>query len=201
MRLTNHNRQSIRLAGFNYSQPGVYFITLVAHTRENLFGEIKNGGMRLNEYGEIVKKTWNDLPNHVGNIALDEFTIMPNHVHGIIMIVGAGSKPAHAGPVKRAGFEPPLTVTKKKHALPEIIRQYKTFSARRINQIRKTPGQTIWQRNYYEHVVRDENDLFGIRKYVRDNPVNWESDEENAVNASPRYVAMPNPQRRHFLVS
>jgi len=132
-----------------------------------------------------VKLTWLDLVQHNHNIELDEFIVMPNHFHGIIMIVGAGSKPAlkrdgldnincHLDRLNdRAGLEPAPTG----HGLSEIVRQFKTFSAKRINQINNTRGTRLWQRNFYEHVIRDEEDLDLIRKYIVGNPAGWEDDE------------------------
>jgi REP element-mobilizing transposase RayT len=125
--------------------------------------------MALNEFGEIVQYTWDDLPNHIAGIELDAFVIMPNHVHGIIVITGAGLEQKD-----RAGLEPAPTGTR---ILPEIVRQLKTFSARRINKKRGTPGLPVWQRNYYEHIIRDEEDLTRIREYIVNNPVNWQTDE------------------------
>jgi len=179
-----HRRRSIRLKDYDYSQEGAYFVTICAWKKENSFGAIRNGEMLLNDYGVIVIKCWDDLPNHYQHAQLDEFVIMPNHVHGIIVLnVGAGLKPAlfdkpalfHA---QRAGFKPAPT---KQHGLPEIVRAFKTFSSRRINDIRNTAGVPLWQRNYYEHVIRDEKKLNSIREYIRCNPLKWEEDEENPV--------------------
>jgi len=182
-----HHRRSIRLKGYDYSQAGAYFITICAHNRECLFGEIVTVGagsepapttaptpptahMRLNEYGKIVEYTWNDLVNHVAGIELREFVVMPNHIHGIIIIVdnvvGAGSV--------GAGSEPAPTKT---HALPEIVRQLKTFSARRINEKRGTPGVPVWQRNYWEHIIRNEKSHNDIAAYIVNNPAKWEMDK------------------------
>ncbi|MBC7234050.1 MAG: transposase [Chloroflexi bacterium] len=190
-------RRSIRLKGYDYSQSGAYFVTICVQDRTCLFGEVINGEMRLNEWGQVVQAAWQDLPNHLSHVQLDEFVVMPNHVHGIIMItddadhVGAGSKPtlrAGSKPTPRAGLEPAPTTTttvctdadtRKRHGLPEIVRQFKTFSARRINECRHTPGSPVWQRNYYEHVIRDEEDLQRIRQYIVDNPANWAKDEDN----------------------
>lgn len=159
-----HNRRSIRLKGYDYSHPGAYFITICVKNRECIFGEIVDGSMVLNNVGEIVEKCWNDLPDHYMNIILDSHVIMPNHFHGIIVIddvplVWAGLKPAHT------------------RGLPEFVRALKTFSARRINKSRQTTGIPVWQRNYYEHIIRDEAELNGIRQYISDNPKNWESDD------------------------
>ncbi len=160
-----HHRRSIRLKGYDYTRPGAYFVTICSQNRECLFGQIVNGEMRLNEFGEIVARTWYDLPNHVANVQLDAFVVMPNHVHAVIVItaVGAGSERADSNSA-------PIP---KRHALPEIVRQLKTFSARRINQRRGTPGTTVWQRNYYEHIVRNDGELNRIRKYIANNPLHW----------------------------
>jgi REP element-mobilizing transposase RayT len=232
-----HHRRSIRLKGYDYTQPGAYFITICTHGRECLFGEIIDGEMHLNEAGQIVVQTWQDLPNHVPNVQLDAFVIMPNHVHGIIIIteraggigagfkpacrtmgpcsaadfgsiagpgsVGAGSEPAPtiitttpgsaagSGPVG-AGLEPaPTAPTRSSYGLPEIIRQFKTFSARRIKELRGTPGTPVWQRNYYEHTIRNESSLNRIRQYIAENPVRWDADQENPQR--------PHHARRHSL--
>lgn len=191
-----HHRRSIRLKGYDYSQPGAYFITIVTQDRACLFGAVMDGEMRLNEWGEIVMRTWRYLPNHVPNIQLDAFVIMPNHVHGIIIItdpanapaaVGAGSEPAPAQPQPAPAQPAPDQsiasisggIAAKRYGLPEIMRQFKTFSARRINEQRGTPGLPIWQRNYYEHIIRNEQSLNRIRQYIADNPQRWAFDQEN----------------------
>ncbi len=170
-------RKNIRLKGYDYSREGCYFITIVTKDRAPLFGKIVDGEMVLNELGEIVQITWNDLVNHNKNIGLDEFIIMPNHIHGIIMIfdpVGAGSKPAQA---IGAGCEPAPT---RHTPLSEIVRQFKTFSARRINQIRNTPGIPVWQRNYYDHVIGTDREYERITEYIAENPSNWLTDKERS---------------------
>jgi len=126
--------------------------------------------MLLNEFGQIVTKCWYDLTNHYAEITLDAFIVMPNHIHCIIVInndVGAGFKPAP---------------TDKRHGLSEIVRAFKAFSSRYINQIRNTPGIPVWQRNYYEHVIRTEKELDQIREYIVNNPIQWELDIENPQN-------------------
>jgi REP element-mobilizing transposase RayT/thiol-disulfide isomerase/thioredoxin len=187
------NRKSIRLKDYDYTQEGAYYVTACVNGRECIFGDVDEGKMVLNEYGKIAEITWLDLINHNHNIELDEFIVMPNHIHGIIVItgkydVGAGSKPAlKSVPSEnidknkiidgklnnRAGLEPaPIG-----HGLSEIIRQFKTFSAKRINQMNNTPGKCLWQRNFYEHVIRDEHGIARIREYIVNNPAQWEEDE------------------------
>jgi len=156
----------------------MYFVTICTQNKECLFGEIKNGEMILNEYGEIIKFTWFDLINHNICVLLDSFVVMPNHIHGIIVIndkifVGAGSKPAliKINQLARAGLEPAPT------KLSEIVRQFKTFSAKRINKLRNTPGLSVWQRDYYEHIIRNDRSLEKICDYIINNPCRWNHDE------------------------
>ena len=173
-----HHRRSIRLQGYDYSQSGAYYVTIVAHRRECLFGEIVPVGadlksaptaptMQLNEYGKIVERAWFDLPNHYPHIELGTFCIMPNHVHAVIIIVGAGVG---------AGLRPAPT---ERHPLSEIVRAFKSFSARRINELRKTQGIPVWQRNYYEHIIRNTEEHNRIHLYIEANPANWLEDNEN----------------------
>ncbi|WP_169239716.1 transposase [Candidatus Roseilinea sp. NK_OTU-006] len=175
-----HHRRSIRLKGYDYSQAGAYFVNIVTQARACLFGDVVAGEMRLNDFGQVVHGVWNNLPNHYAGVELDAFVVMPNHVHGIVVIVGAGFKPA-----------PTTTTAPTQHGLPEIIRGFKTFSARRINELRGTPGVPVWQRNYYEHIIRDDESLNRIREYIANNPSQWAADRENpdvvrATYASPR---------------
>ena len=166
-----HNRRSIRIPGYDYSQPGAYFVTIVTYQRECLFGNVIDGEMRLNENGKIVDHAWHDLPNHYPNLELGTYIIMPNHFHGIIILndtVGAGLRPAPTKPQKR-------------HGLPEIVRALKSFSARRINERLKSPGTPIWQRNYYDHIIQNDREWNNIHLYIESNPLNWATDEENPI--------------------
>lgn len=174
-------RKHIRLSGYDYSAEGGYFVTVVTHGREPLFGEVVDGEVVLSEFGKIVENTWLDLVNHNGNIGLDEFVVMPNHIHGIIMIfepVGAGS-PAPTGDAVGAD-EPAPT---RNVSLSEIVRQLKTFSARRINTLRGTPGTPVWQRNYYDHIIRSDREYEEIAAYIANNPSNWLTDTERLPEA------------------
>ncbi len=193
----NHKRKSIRLSGYDYAQAGAYFVTICCQDREELLGEIVNGEMVLNEFGNMVLFSWNDLVNHVAGIELDEFVIMPNHVHGIVVIVGdgslgaglepaltvgAGSEPAptgnvgHTGTIARPAPARTDADRAKRQPLSEIVRQFKTFSARRINEKRGTPGIRVWQRNYWEHIIRNDEDYGNISAYILNNPGQWELD-------------------------
>ncbi|MEJ5299358.1 MAG: transposase [Thermodesulforhabdaceae bacterium] len=175
----HHHRQSIRLKNYDYTQPGAYFITLCTYERAQLFGYVDNGAMVLNALGEIARQCWLAIPNHFPHTELDEFVIMPNHVHGIIWIVGdVGAR--HAVPLQSAvrktmeQFGQPVL-----GSIPTIVRSFKSAVTHRINQYRGTPGALVWQRNYYEHIIRTERVLNAIRQYIRDNPLRWHMDRYN----------------------
>jgi len=171
-----HRRRSIRLKHYDYSQSGAYFVTMVMKGRSCLLGDIVDGQMRLNKIGHAVQDVWENLVDHYARVELDDFVVMPNHVHGIIVIVD------HRGPVG-AGLRP--APTRKQYGLPEIVRAFKSFSARRINEMRHSPGAPIWQRNYFEHVIRSEESWNRIRQYILDNPARWAFDRENPAATAP----------------
>lgn len=175
--LKKHRRRSIRLKDYDYSQSGAYFITICTHNKEILFGEILDGEMQLNEWGNVVEDCWDEVPRHFKNVELDAFIVMPNHVHGIIII----TNDIHVG----AGFPRPYNKNISggvKHTLGQIVAYFKYQSSKRINSIRGTPGMPVWQRNYYEHIIRNERDLDEIRQYIINNPLKWELDTENPKN-------------------
>ena len=158
---TTPRRRSLRLQGYDYSQAGAYFITVCTHLRVALFGEVVENDVRLNQAGMIVKESWGNLIAHYRDIDLDAFVVMPNHVHGIIVLAdGAGTR----------------------RGIPEIVRGFKTFSARSVNELRQTRG-AVWQRGYYEHVIRDETALNRIRGYIANNPARWADDPDNISRA------------------
>lgn len=156
-----HHRRSIRVKGYDYSRAGAYFITICMHNHEPLFGRIVNANMELSIYGRIVFTRWRNLPRYYSYIELSAFTVMPNHIHGIVMI-----KSEVAG----------LT---EQRSVSEIVRGFKTFSSRRINEVRGTPGLPVWQRNYWEHIIRDEDSFRRIHDYIITNPLRWHLDREN----------------------
>jgi putative transposase len=173
-----HNRRSIRLKGYDYSKSGAYFVTLCTRNRACLFGDIVEGEMRLNQFGRVVADEWGSSSVIRQAIASDLFVVMPNHVHGILVAdtipVGAiRESPLH---------EPPERMTmqqRRNMALSKWIGRFKMISAKRINQLRGTPGVPVWQRNYYEHIVRDEDDMGRIREYIAHNPARWAHDTEH----------------------
>ena len=185
------SRRSIRLGGYDYSYPGAYFVTVCAARRGILFGWISDGRVVENANARIVRDCWLDLPNHYPHVSLDTFVVMPDHVHGIIVLldthrVGDVRKDdVRAGLKGRAGLKPAPTDGDAvedggvRHGLPEIVRALKTYSARRINATRGTSGASVWQRGYYERIVRNERELNLTRKYIASNPRNWRTDREH----------------------
>lgn len=172
-----HHRQSIRLKGYDYTQTGAYFVTICTYQRNCLFGEIVDGEMRLNINGEIAKGSWLSITRHFPNVELDEFVIMPNHLHGIIIIVENESRQDFS----QSSFHFKINGTQSQ-SLAAIIQNYKSVSSRKINQIYKAKGNGIWQGNYYEHIIRNQETLNNIRQYILSNPINWQKDQENPLN-------------------
>jgi len=178
-----HHRRSLRLPGHDYASSGAYFVTLVTYERVCWFGEVADAGVNcqvmLSEYGRIAREEWFCTAQRRPNVILheDEFVVMPNHVHGIIWImedeVGAQRRCAPT----MHDHNPSLYVAPG--SLGAIVRAYKSAVARRINALRKTPGAPMWQRNYYEHIVRSEKELALIQEYIAHNPSRWHEDWEN----------------------
>jgi len=161
-----HRRRSIRMPGYDYSRPGAYYVTVCTHGRELWFGEVVEREVRLSPAGRIVESVWQSLPQRFTGLALDSFVVMPNHIHGVLMFVRA----QFTAPV-------PLNDSKQTPNLGEIVRTMKAASTSRI----RATGETGfgWQRNYYEHVIRNEAELRRIRAYVAANALRWHEDPEN----------------------
>lgn len=178
--LDGNQRKSTRLRGYDYTQAGAYFITICTHTRECLLGEVVNDEMRPNEYGNIVRFQWNEIPVHFSDVGTASFVVMPNHIHGIIVLTdacrGGVTPPNRVTTLDKTGTEP---VPLRKRTLGQIVAYFKYQTTKSINQIRSTPGAHVWQRNYYEHVIRNQTDLEEIREYIVNNPLKWDLDREN----------------------
>ena len=187
-----HNRRSIRLKGYDYAQWGVYFVTLVTWQRVCLFGEIINGGMQLNPTGIIIQSEWQRLAFHFHNIRLDVFMVMPNHVHGTIVIESV-----------RATRHPPYRIPKNNQPLPDqlsdihdgsprqsprrsgpmpnslgaMVGQFKSRATKRIWSLPEMEHSPIRQRNYYEHIVRNDIEYKKNIQYIETNPLKWQEDQ------------------------
>jgi putative transposase len=159
-----HERKKQRLPRFDYSAPGAYFVTICVKNMQCRLGEICKGNMVLNEIGEIVKKQWNWLFKQYCYTQIDEFTVMPNHLHGIIHIVGNGRDSS-------------LQVSKVK-SIPELVGAFKTTSSKTIHLVGHSDFR--WQKSYYERVVRDEKELHLIREYINNNPISWELEKSDS---------------------
>jgi putative transposase len=212
-----HRRRSIRLKGYDYSQAGAYFVTIVAWQGECLFGEIAGEEMRLNHYGEIVQKWWHEIPNHFPNVELGAFVTMPNHIHGIIIIrdgrrgtvsvphnepnLNNNLSPRNDTPAveqkesmnqggaqtrgemtsQQGGETPPLRMP----MLGQIVAYFKYQSTKEMNATDRTGTITkFWQRNYYEHIIRNDHEMENIWKYIESNPSAWDEGDENASRIS-----------------
>ncbi len=181
---TVKGRRSIRLKDYNYSWPGFYFVTICVKDKDCSLGKIVEVDnfldgpiIKLTELGEIVKSTWLSALDNYRIIKLDEFIIMPNHIHGIVVISENTVGAIHVGAI----HELPLQ-NRRQMLSSKFIGKFKTNSAKEINILLNNEGQPFWQRNYYEHIIRDEISLEKIRNYIIDNPRKWYDDIENPNN-------------------
>ena len=173
--------RSIRLKGYDYSQDGAYFVTIVAQGRLCLFGEALDDAMHLNDAGKLVSDAWQWLETQYPYVALDEYVVMPNHAHGILVI--SDSREVGRGDSRIAPTGSDVGTVRK--TLGRLIGAFKAVSAKHFNLARCTVGRPLWQRNYYEHIIRSEMELDRVRSYIQNNPPNWESDSENPAAISP----------------
>jgi len=177
----NHHRRSIRLAGYNYKQSGAYFVTIVTQNRTCLLGDITAGEIVLSDTGQIAQASWNGLSSRFPVVSLDFFVVMPNHIHGIIIVgaplIAPNSTPHNNVSIFREG------AMNRAPTLGEIVRAYKAASARMIRQT--VNPDFAWQRNYYEHIIRGEESLNRIRQYILENPSRWSIDRENPEPSNP----------------
>ncbi len=167
------HRRSIRLKDRDYALPDLYFVTICAHERRCVFGCIENGSLAPSELGRLVRECWVAVPEHFPRVALQEFVIMPNHIHGVIAItplVGAQHGCALPGGATTDGVKP--------GSLGAIVRSFKAIVARRARNQLGWKGP-IWQRNYYERVLRDGKEFSDASRYIAENPMKWERDREN----------------------
>jgi len=167
-----HHRRSIRLSGYDYTQAGAYFVTVVAYQRECLFGDVMDGNVILNEFGMVVAETWQWLENQYPYVTSGTAVVMPNHFHGILIIDVGG----------RGGSRTAPTDSIKRKPLGRLIGAFKTMSTKQINVLRNSPGIHVWQRNYYERIIRDEREMDRIHRYIESNPTTWADDGENPAN-------------------
>jgi len=172
-----HHRRSVRLPGYDYAQAGAYFVTLCAHLHECLFGAVVDEQVLLTEFGQVVVEEWHRTAELRPYVRLDSYVVMPNHFHGVIWIVHDRGGTMHRAPTEEC-FGKPVA-----GSLSTIVRAFKAAATKRINRMRDTPGARVWQRNYYEHVIRTERVLNAIRQYITDNPARWTLDRYHPAPA------------------
>jgi len=173
------NRRSIRLRGYDYTRPAAYFLTLCVKNRECLFGEIAAGVMRLNEYGLIVAEKWRWMQTQFRYVQMDAYVVMPDHFHGILRIIDDHRRgDSRIAPT----IVRPMVSNGETKTLGRLVGAFKTVTTKHINIVRNTPGITVWQRNYYERIIRNDGELNRIRGYIENNPGRWTWDAENAEN-------------------
>jgi REP element-mobilizing transposase RayT len=178
-----HHRRSIRLEGYDYSRAGLYFVTICVQDRLCTFGEIAADSVALNDAGRLVASIWEALPEHYPGVGTDAFVLMPNHLHGIVIL-----EPDNAGLlITPRSVRPSFT-------LSEIVNRFKTLTTKRYSDGVKEQGWPsfpgrLWQRGFFEHVIRNEKSLNDIRRYIDQNPSRWSSDRENpAATVRPEEV-------------
>ncbi len=179
MKANSHPRRySLRLTNYDYTKIGAYFVTICTKDRKNVFGKIEDGLMVLNPPGEIVRQEWLQFANVRHNVKLDEFMVMPNHFHAILFITDQGEGMASHAPTKKAPtkriFGHPVS-----GSLSTIIGGFKSGTSKRINQLANFPYELLWQRSFFEHVIRTDASLARIREYIVTNPLRWDLDREN----------------------
>lgn len=165
-------RISYRLPGYDYSLAGGYFVTLIAKNRQCLFGSIENGTMDINEAGKIITDTWQKLEKTYPYVVVDEYCLLPDHFHGILWI----QELIPYGPGSKINLARPGMIKLK--PLGQLIGSFKTCSTKQINLMNHTPGERIWQRNFYDRIIRNEKELERIRAYIMANPSRWPNEPE-----------------------
>ena len=163
-----HHRRSIRLKGYDYGQAGAYYVTICTHERRMLFGAINNGEMHLNDPGQVAQWIWNALPEYFPTIELDQFVVMPNHLHGILINRGTGK---HAIPLSLL----PMPMSSPNPLLGQIIRRFKALTSYYIHAA--GVAEFAWQERFHDHVVQNIFELQRIREYIINNPARWAEDD------------------------
>jgi len=187
-----HHRRSIRLRGYDYSSPGAYYVTLCSFRKQCIFGRVVADQMQENECGKIVREEWFESARIRRQLELDAFTVMPNHLHGILWIVGpSGARPqmgaARMGPsairpheLRRTPSGPASRIpAMRPHSLASWAAGFKSAITSRVRECWKRPDASVWQEDYFEHIIRDEAELLRIRDYILSNPARWSLDREN----------------------
>jgi REP-associated tyrosine transposase len=180
-----HHRRSIRLKHYDYSRPGAYLVTLCVQNRVCIFGEIVDGIVRLSPAGRIARDSWLTLSDHFENVLLDEFIVMPNHIHGILFLTPQNTfrsdyRRGLINQTPTGAHDKWILMRNPKPTLGKILRRYKARTSKLIHD--QGHVEFRWQRNYYERVIRDDVEMHRIREYITGNPAGWLEDEENPAH-------------------
>lgn len=175
-------RRSIRLKGYDYTSPGAYFVTICVHDRECVLGRVVDDEMELSEWGQIAAESWDWLGERYPYVTVDAWVVMPNHTHAVIVIHdddgGGGGGGSGTGGSRTAPTGTARTgAGGGRKPLGRLVGMFKTVSTKRINLLRDAPDARFWQRNYWEHIIRDETTYQLIYRYVQHNPASWEDDQ------------------------
>jgi REP element-mobilizing transposase RayT len=195
-----HHRKSIRFKGYDYTQAGAYYITICTYQRQCLFGEIVAGVMHLNLISETLQNCWHRLPQHFPFIELDAFVIMPNHLHGIILITDdktTNKNQLFKQPIVQSVSSaqiPTLPKGTESGSLAALVQNFKSIVTRKINRLTRNYG-TIWQQGYHEEIIRDERAYNNIRKYIVENPLKWHEDENYIIQKCDRHTKSSSTNR------
>ena len=169
-----HDRRSIRFADHNYSRGGIYFVTITALDRVPLFGEIIDNVMIPNAFGLVIEEEWLRSAEIRRELRFDGFVLMPNHLHGIVIISPLDDRPPSDG-----GCTSRVPLQREPRSLSSFVAGFKSTTTWRINTLRNSPGDKVWQRNYHEHLIRSRRSHDTIREYIATNPQRWHTDQEN----------------------
>ena len=174
MKTEHKDRRSTRLPYYDYTTPGAYFFTICTLNHECLFGQTMNDIVKLNSIGRIVSEEWVKTANLRPYVEIDSYIVMPNHLHGIIILRENHRRDTARRVPTTEQFSKPIA-----GSLPTVLRSFKSAVTKRVNILQGTPGKRLWQGRYYEHVIRNSEDLNRLREYIITNPFRWSFDREN----------------------
>ncbi|MBI5414120.1 transposase [Candidatus Peregrinibacteria bacterium] len=209
--MPENRRKLVRLEEYNYSDPGYYFVTICTENREEFFGEIRNEKMCISAVGNVVYECWNEIPKHFPNVSIDVFVVMPDHVHGIVMIedeffineklmakkLNKDKDIVVRNPNVGAADLPPLRIRRANMILPRVIHGFKSSVTRIINK--QFPNTSFaWQRSYYDRIIRNDREYAVIAEYIENNPKNWEPDREDKKLMNEFFRKFEEDPRMHF---
>lgn len=194
-------RKSIRLSAPSYKQRCAYFVTVCTHEKQCLLSEVEGQSIHLTKFGEVVRAVWLDLPNRFAGLALDEYILMPNHIHGVLCFVGAGlARPSSAStpellaslggaeqapPLQTGGGSNSRSNSSLDYSLPDVMRVFKSISTVEVNRAFRRSGRPLWQRSYFDHIIRDSEGMRNHQRYILENPMRWAAKQSPSSSETP----------------